>query len=328
MPYEFCTFFDLNYLPRGLALYRSLEQVCPSFRLRVFCMDPSTKTMLDQMHLEHLVTLSIAELEAWDPELLTAKAGRTQVEYCWTTTPLVCLYALEHEPELASIIYLDADLAFFQDPAPLLDALGSSSVLLVPHQYPPELEVISHTRLGSVPEFKSSTLDAATLEEHYGIYNVGFIAFRRSDEAFAALRWWRQRCLEWCFDRVEDGRWGDQKYLDDWPQRFRGVRVLENPGVIAAPWNTETHTVERSNGSVFVDGKPLILYHHATLRLYRGITVLRFFGLLRNAYHVTRNAMPPLVWTSEFRLGDMEKSLIWDPYLRRIGQALHEVRGV
>ena len=30
-----------------------------------------------------------------------------------------------------------------------------------------------------------------------------------------ALKWWRDRCLEWCYARIEDGKFGDQFYIED-----------------------------------------------------------------------------------------------------------------
>ena len=95
MRYEFCTLFDVNYLPRGLVLYRSLERVCPDFRLRVFCMDAETERILDALALPKLAIVPLAELERHDPELLEVKPTRTQVEYCWTATPAVSPLRLE-----------------------------------------------------------------------------------------------------------------------------------------------------------------------------------------------------------------------------------------
>lgn len=304
MQNEFCTLFDLNYLPRGLVLYRSLERHCDDFRLRVFCMDTETKEILDQLRLPRLTAIGLVELEAHDRELLAVKPTRTQVEYCWTATPAVCAYALETEPGLEAITYLDADLMFFRDPNPIWDEFGDDSVLIVPHRY--------------APQWKPH-------EETSGTYNVEFMTFRRDERGLEALHWWRDRCLEWCYFRVEDGKMGDQKYLDDWPERFPGVHVLEHPGGGLAPWNVERYELARRNGSVLVDDRELVFYHYHSLRLYRGVTKLAAAGLLSDAFRYTRGPVP-FVWMTNYPVEAAERELVWDPYLHELGRALQEVR--
>jgi SAM-dependent methyltransferase len=301
---EFCTLFDVNYLPRGLVLYRSLERHCPDFRLRVFCMDAETKQILDRLRLPCLAAIGLDELEAHDRELLAVKPTRTQVEYCWTATPAVCAYALETEPELEAITYLDADLMFFRDPEPIWQELGNDSVLIVPHRYAPQWQ--AH-------------------EETSGIYNVEFMTFRRDKRGLEALHWWRDRCLEWCYFRFEDGKMGDQKYLDDWPQRFAGVHVLEHPGGGLAPWNVDQYDLARRNGSVLVDDRELVFYHYHSLRLYRGITLLRALGFLSQDFRFSRGKVP-FVWTTAYPIKSRERKLVWDPYLGELGQALQGLR--
>jgi SAM-dependent methyltransferase len=303
---EFCTLFDVNYLPRGLVLYRSLAEECTDFRLRVFCMDEDVKQLLDRLALPRLVPISLAELEAHDPALLAVKPTRTQVEYCWTATPAICLHALEREPELDQITYLDADLMFFADPAPLFDELAGDSVLIVPHRY--------------APRWRHS-------EETSGRFNVQFLTFKRDERGLAVLRWWHDRCIEWCYARVEDGKMGDQKYLDDWPDRFTGVHVLEHPGGGLAPWNVGRYELGRRNGDVFVDGRPLIFYHYHSLRLLPPTPPVRAAAALLRGYSF-RNGPAPVVWTTSYPTSEPERHLIWEPYLEALQRELVGVRAL
>ena len=303
MQNEFCTLFDVNYLPRGLVLYRSLARHCDDFRLRVFCMDERTKKILDELRLPRLTAISLDELEAHDPELFAAKSTRTQVEYCWTATPAICAFALENEPELEAITYLDADLMFFRDPDPIWRELGAGSVLIVPHRYTPLWQ---------------------RLEEVSGIYNVEFLTFRRDERGLEALHWWRERCLEWCYCRAEDGKFGDQKYLDDWPTRFAGTHVLEHPGAGLAPWNVANYSLGSRNGSVLVDDRELVFYHFHSLRLYRGSALARALRPL-GADLRQMTARPRWVWTTNAALTPREEELIWDPYLGELARVMREV---
>jgi SAM-dependent methyltransferase len=302
---EFCTLFDVNYLPRGLVLYHSLAEHCDEFRLRVYCVDAESKQILDRLALPHLETIGFDELEHDDPELLAIKPTRTRVEYCWTATPAICLNALQRDPELEQITYLDADLMFYADPAPIFDELGDDSVLIVPHRYAPRW---------------------AEWEEASGIYNVQFLTFKRDARGLEALEWWHDRCIEWCYFRFEDGKMGDQKYLDDWPERFDGVHVLQHPGGGLAPWNVESYTLTGTADAPVVDGIPLVFFHYHSLKLHRGMLApLRRRGLLRGDFRAGPHGF---VWTTSYPAPARERELIWNPYLRVLGHAYDEARRV
>jgi hypothetical protein len=245
MTHEFCTLFDSGYLFKALALYASLERHCERFHLTALCVDEEAERLLRLLTLPNMSVLPLAELESGDPGLAATKADRNRFEYCCTATPALPLHLLETRPELDEITYLDADLFFFSDPEPLFAEMGEASVLITPHRFPDYLR-------------------------HYeanGIFNVQFMTFRRDERGLAALRWWHDRCLEWCYLRLEDGKFADQKYLDDWPERFGGVHVLRHPGGGLAPWNVDGATLRVGDGSVTVDGEPLVFFHFHRVRM-------------------------------------------------------------
>ena len=102
--------------------------------------------------------------------------------------------------------------------------------------------------------------------EKYGIYNVGWLSFKRDEHAFTCLHWWREQCIEWCYDRVEDGRFADQRYLDTWPERIPSVVVLRHKGANLAPWNVSNYKIRQDGGRIWVDEQPLIFFHFHGLK--------------------------------------------------------------
>ena len=243
--FNFCTYFDQHYLARGLALYSSLRERCPEFRLWVLCMDDTTYRTLTELNLHGLCPIALEEFERNDEPLKTAKANRSKIEYYFTCTPSLLLYVFNHWPEVDLITYIDADLFFFASPAPLFEELGTNSIAIIGHRFPPYLKVL----------------------EQYGIYNVGWLSFRRDVNGLACLQWWRERCIEWCYDRLEAGRFADQKYLNDWTTRFRNVVVLEHKGANVALWNLGNYHLEYQNGNtVMVDKQPLLFFHFHGLK--------------------------------------------------------------
>lgn len=244
---HYCTYFDRNYLPRGLALHASLERhETEPFTLHVLCLDDFSREYLTGLGREDIRPIALADLEAWDPRLPLAATTRSRIEYYFTLTPALPLYVLETVPGAGMVTYLDADLYFYSAPEPAYAELGDGSVAMISHRLSPHMR---------------------EAEEEYGIYNVGFLIFRDDENGRSCLRWWLDRCVEWCYDRVEPGRFADQKYLEQWPELFDGVVVLEHPGLGIAPWNVETHPVREDGGALTVRGEPLIFYHFHKLQL-------------------------------------------------------------
>lgn len=240
----FCTYFDENYLPRGLALYASLARVAGPFRLWVLCLSTECFDALTKLALPNMVPVPMDALQRGDDALLAAKASRSRIEYYFTCTPSLLRYVLRNEPAADLVTYLDADLYFFSDPAPVFDEVADHSAGIIGHRFPPHLR---H-------------------KEVYGTYNVGWVSIRRDAEGERCLEWWRQRCNEWCYDRCEPGRFADQKYLDAWPERFANVRVIQHVGANLAPWNVGNYRVRRGPSGVTVDGQPLVFFHFHRFR--------------------------------------------------------------
>ena len=244
---NFCTYFNFFYLPRALALYRSLNEHCPEFILWVLCMDKEAYNFFVQHRLPNIIYISLEDFERNDEQLSRAKQNRSLIEYYFTCTPSLPLYIFKNWPAVDLLTYLDADLFFFANPAGLFDEIGAASIAIIGHRFPPAIRYM----------------------EYSGIYNVGWLSFRRDEIALSCLRWWRDRCLEWCYDRKEDGRFADQKYLDDWPQRFRNVAVLEHKGANLAPWNLANYRLTERRGFVWVDEQPLIFFHfHGLTKIF------------------------------------------------------------
>jgi hypothetical protein len=218
------------------------------------------------------------------PELLNAKANRSMVEYYYTLGPAICRFVLSRPNCREMVTYLDADTFFYSSPERVFELLGQSSVGITPHRFS---FWVKHARKG-------------------GEYNVGWITFRKDRDGIACLQWWFDRCIEWCYQRREDGKYADQGYLDWFPKLFRTVKILDDPGINLAPWNLANHRVRSENGAVKVDGKPLVFFHFAD-----------FVQLSK--WHYSANTSSGLMWLTP-RL----RRLIFRPYVERLRQVCPE----
>jgi len=251
---HYCTLFDRNFLPAGLSLHESLAGLDEPFHLWILCMDDGAEQQLRALKLENVTLIQLAEIE--NERLIGIKGCRSKGEYCWTLTPFLPSHILERNLAVKRVTYVDADVYFFRSGRPFFQELEQSQaeVLITEHAYAPEYD-------------KSATA---------GRFCVQFVAFTNSAGAKGVLRWWQDRCIEWCFARVEGGKFGDQKYLDRWPELFgKTVHILQDKRLALAPWNAEYYLSEEESAllPVFYHFHGLRLISPTQARLYSGYRV-------------------------------------------------------
>ncbi|MSU55017.1 MAG: glycosyl transferase [Candidatus Taylorbacteria bacterium] len=287
-PYHFCTLFDKGFLLKGVALHESLVKHAENFTLWILCMDTETRTTLEKLNLENVLLLSLQDIET--EAVLNAKKTRNNREYCWTLSSVLTLYVMERN-DIESIAYLDADTYFFSSPETIYKEFENHSILIIPHR-------LFWTRKDK--------------EKEVGKYNVSLPIFRKDENGLACLHWWQDRCLEWCFDRIEPNRYGDQKYLDFFEEKFMGVHPLQNEGANVATWNMEGKEVTKKNGVVYIGDTPLIFFHYSGFVLYPPTPLLPYGPDIFHKYTKTSPA----------------KDLIYRPYAKTLYRILDQIRHV
>ena len=233
----YCTLFDSNYLIKGLSMYYSLRKIQKDSMLFVIAFDDEAYDVLLNLKLSHMKVISLSEFE--DERLLKIKATRNRKEYCWTCSCFSIKYVMEHF-SLNKVTYLDADLYFYRDPNIIFRELDESekSVRIMEHDF--------------------SKNNKRFIK--YGKYCVQFMTFVNDEKGREVLNWWCDRCEEWCYDRLEKRRYGDQKYLDDWPERFDSVHVFNQKELCVAPWNIQNYKVTR--GPMVNKSIPVFFHFH------------------------------------------------------------------
>lgn len=265
---HYVTLFDSLFLPQGLALHASLQRHAGAHTLWVLCMDEAAHTVLGQLQLPNLRTIALADAET--EALRQVKPGRSRGEYCWTLTPFTPGFVFDRAPDAQRVTYVDADTWLCASPQPIFRDFEASgkAVLITEHGYAPEVD----------QSLKS------------GRFCVQFITFERG-RGEPVRQWWAERCTEWCFARMEPGRFGDQMYLHDWPTRFGAlVHVLSQPQLTQAPWNMTR----------FAPGDAAFFHFHG-LRLLRNRRVML---------------------TDDYKLNRATHQFIYQPYLADLRAAV------
>ena len=278
---NFVTLFDKNYMSRGIVLYNSLKEHCKQdFTFYVLAMDEVTEKYVKSLNNVNLFVITVDDMKKMYPVLIKLEKERTRGEFSWTLSSFSIQYCLR-QFSLDSCTYVDSDICFYNDPQILLDEVGDKSVMITEHNYTPEYD-------------QSATS---------GKFCVQFMYFKNNEDGNKVLEYWRSKCEEWCYNRMEDGKFGDQKYLDDWESRFEGIVYnCRNIGCGVAPWNVQKYNVSKEDNVFYVTEritkikKPIVFFH----------------------FHALKEIGERKWCFSQYRLENEEKELLFKAYIQEL----------
>lgn len=239
-----CTYFDYNFLPRGLALFYSVKHFHTEFEFYVLTFDNETYNHLLMLNEENLKLISLTDYETYFET--SADKFDDKKQYYFSATPNVCLYLLNKNPHIDILLYLDADVYVYNSLKPLYDEFGISSIGFCSHRFHPIFRFLSR---------------------NYGKFNVGVNLFRNSEEGLKCLNDWKNDCDSWYPNKPDYPLkiFSDQIFLDSWENKFSEIKIIDNVGIDTAPWNVANYSIRKAFDSYYIDNVPLIIFHFSSL---------------------------------------------------------------
>jgi hypothetical protein len=257
------TSITANYLPKAAVLAHSLKRTNPNCTFHLLLSDdlPADCPKETLAAFDHIVSpdmLPIDNLRAWT-------FGHTVVELCTAVKGAMVEYLFD-TVGAERVFYFDPDIAVLGSLEELNQTLSRHSIALTPHQCQPEENI-------------QAIIDNEICSLAHGVYNLGFLAVRNTDQGIRFARWWAERLRLFCHDDKPRGLFTDQRWIDLAPAFFDDIAILRNPGYNVATWNlTHRKAAGEAPWNITVNGQPLTFYHFSGFDSGAQLTMLDRYG--------------------------------------------------
>jgi len=243
-----CTIVSKNYLAHAITLLKSFKQHNPDWDFKILLCDilegvdslEIFLTLYDYIVPFYAIT-NIIKI----PKLEEMLFKYNVLEMNTAIKPFFLEYLLATGYD--KVIYFDPDILVLNNISELDELLNTYNIILTPHI------------CQSLPDDNMKPSDLDILKA--GIYNLGFIGIKNSDETRKFLKWWQEKLLNGCFMNVSEGYHVDQKWLDFAPVFFTGVYVLRDKKYNIAYWNLHERNVYQKDGEFYLDNDKIVFFH-------------------------------------------------------------------
>ena len=236
-----------NYLPYAFSLGESLKSTNPNVRFVIGLVD---KKLKDFDYLQYEV-IEVKDIVA--PDLLEEMAAIYSITELSTAVKPFYFKHFFDKSEESKVMYFDPDIRVYSSLENLESYLGDHDVVLTPHMLKPPLDDKDPT-------------DRSFLAT--GVYNLGFVGFRKSKESEVFLDWWSEKLITQSYGG--DGLFFDQLWMSYAPCFLQNVKILHDPGYNVANWNLHERVLNKTEDTFYVNSvHPLVFFHFSNYKIDR-----------------------------------------------------------
>ncbi len=216
-------------------MYESAIKYNPSSIFYILALDCKIIQFVSEKKLVNLKIVKLQEVEKKYQCLKIAKKNRSKIEYYFTLSSFFIKY-VRSTFNIVDCYYIDSDIIFVRNFKKEDQSYKNKSIVIIKQNW----------------------------KEKFGKFNVGLIFFNfKFKETLQILNRWSKNCFEWCYDRCEEGKYADQKYLDKWPDQGKYLLILEPINSVMAPWDLKKNYIPL----LAKQKKKFFAYHYHDLEL-------------------------------------------------------------
>ena len=233
-----------NYLAHAKTLGDSIIQKNPNVIFIIGLVDKKNPE-IDYSLFSSFDIIEYDEIQCIDfPRMLSSY---TIVEFNTAVKPFYIELLWERYGKESYIYYIDPDIVFYAPIEEMNTHLIANDILITPHLIKAKIP------LNSVETNLLKT----------GIFNLGFIGLKYSENTFEFIKWWQERLKVYCYMSKIETFYVDQIWVNFVPALFDKVFILREPIYNMAWWNLSERILIERNDEYFVNdsSQKLVFFH-------------------------------------------------------------------
>jgi hypothetical protein len=229
-----------NYLGYSISLFYSLIKYNNDVEFYIALFRPTE--IIDETKIPKEINIIYIDELGLDKHVSDFAKRYPINKVCMAFKPIVAQKILTLNKQIQNLVFFDSDILIYNTLTNIWNDLQNSNIILTPHLVTPLANDLEKMELRML--------------SRAGVFNTGFFAVKRSEEADEFLSWWFNKLTHF-------GLLGDQVWLNFAPTFFN-IKSSNNIGNNVAFYNLPNRKIKynKSTNKYVINGKEELVFFH------------------------------------------------------------------